>query len=169
MTVTPCSTSVTPSPVRSYATVATDLTGLAAVAEHNYFSPAVRKRLVIVLTDGESRKVEPRLAATLGRDDVRVLLVHVWQADEGIFITSEREAQYRPDQTSGRRLGEIAALLGGSVFSENAIGAIVDRAREEVGEGPTRSRRQRDPLALMPFATLAAAVPLAVVLRRRNL
>lgn len=158
-----------PPPLQSYATLATDFSALSAVAEGNLFSPSAGKRLLVVLTDGETRKVEPRLGDALRKAEIRTIFVHVWGADEGIFITSEPEAQYRPDPTSKSMLAQTAALVDGALFAEDDVGAAVARARAELGNGPTRPRRQRDLLALMPYATLAAALPLGLVLRRRNL
>lgn len=153
---------------RSNAILATDLSALAAFAREDYFSPATRRRLLVVLTDGETRTVEPGLAV-LRRAGIRALFVHVWGTDESIFQPSGAEPQYRPDPSSGETLAHVARLVGGAVFDEGDVDGVVARARRELGEGPTRLREQRDLLALMPFATLAAALPLALIIRRRNL
>lgn len=147
---------------------ATDLNALAAVARHAYFSPTARTRLLIVLTDGESRRVQGRLPAALRRERIRTIFVHVWAADESIFVTSRPERAYRPDPGSRRTLDRFAAAVDGSVFSESEVAGAIRRARTELGSGPTRPRRQRDLFALMPWTVLAAALPLALVLRRRN-
>jgi hypothetical protein len=152
---------------RSSAILGTDLSALGAFARENYFSPGVRKRLLVVLTDGETEKVEPGLAR-VPRSGIRTLFVRVWGADEAIFQPSGTEPQYRPDPTSEQALVEVAQLVDGAVFDEDDVGGVVAQARRELGEGPTRPRKQRDLFALMPYATLAAAVPLALVLRRRN-
>lgn len=146
----------------------TDLSALDVFARQDLFSPSVRKRLLVVLTDGESERVEPGLAV-LAKEGIRTLFVHVWGADESIFRPSGAEPQYRPDPTSERTLAEVAALVDGAVFDENDLGAVAARARHELGEGPTRPRKQRDLFALMPYVMLAAVVPLALVVRRRNL
>jgi von Willebrand factor type A domain len=153
---------------RSNAILATDLSALGSFARANFFSRGVRKRLLVVLTDGETEKVEPGLAS-LPRSGIRSLFVHVWGADEAIFQPSGAEPQYRPDPTSERSLAEVAELVDGAVFDEDDVGGVVAQARRELGEGPSRPRKQRDLFALMPYVTLAAAVPLALVLRRRNL
>ena len=157
-----------PPPV-SYLTLATDLNGLAAVGQQGYFSPGTSKRLLIVLTDGEAERVQARLPAALGKAGIDTIFVQVWRSSESIFLTSRPEPGYRPDPLSRRRLADFAAAVEGAAFSEDEAGVIVERARAAVGEGPTRSRTQRDLLALMPYATLAAVLPLAFVLRRRNL
>lgn len=147
---------------------ATDLNALAAFAGDSYFSPGVPKRLLIVLTDGESQPIRPELAI-LRNAGIRTLFVHVWGADESIWRPKGAEPQYRPDPTSQRALARAATLADGAVFDERDVGGVVSRARAELGQGPTRPREQRDLFALMPYVTLAAALPLALVLRRRNL
>lgn len=148
---------------------ATDLNALAAVARHAYFSPTTAKRLLIVLTDGESRRVHAGLATALRRERIRTIFVHVWAADESIFVTSRPERAYRPDPGSRRTLDRFAAAVEGAVFSEDDLAGVIRKARAELGSGPTRPRRQRDLFALMPWTVLAAALPLVLVLRRRNL
>ncbi|MBA2460899.1 MAG: VWA domain-containing protein [Actinobacteria bacterium] len=156
-------------PPSSYGRLATDLNGLAAVGEQGYFSPEARKRLLIVLTDGETERVKARLPVALRKARIRTILVHVWRANESIFLTSKPEPEYRPDPSSASTLAQFAAAVDGATFPEDEVGAVVERALAELGEGPVRARSQRDLLALMPYVTLAAALPLALVLRRRNL
>jgi hypothetical protein len=148
--------------------LSTDLNALDVFARQDLFSPEARKRLLVVLTDGESERVEPGLAA-LDREGIRTLFVHVWGAEESIFRPSGAEPQYRPDPTSEQTLAQAATLVDGAVFDEGNVGGVAAQARRELGEGPTRPRKQRDLFALMPYVMLAAAVPLALVLRRRNL
>lgn len=156
-------------PPSRYAGLATDLNGLAAVGRQAYFSPETARRVLIVLTDGETEKLGAALPVAVRKARIRTIFVHVWRAGESIFLTSRPEPEYRADPSSRETLGLFAAAVEGTVVSEDARGAIVERARAELGTGPTRSRSRRDLLALMPFATLAAAFPLALVLLRRNL
>lgn len=156
-------------PPAGYGTMATDLGALAAVGRQGFFDPSARKRLLVVLTDGETQAVGPVLGTVLRKHRIDTVFVHVWGSGESIFVTSAPEPQYRPDPASRRKLAQLAETVGGAVFSEDDVRGAVAFARAELGEGPTRPRRQRDLLALMPWATLAAAFPLALVLRRRNL
>ena len=94
--------------------------------------------------------------------------MHVRRPGESIFVTSAAEHQYRSDPSSGRTLAALAEDVGGAVFAEGDVGEAAQYLRAQLGEGPTRPRRQRDLLALMPYVTLAAVLPLALVLRRRN-
>ncbi len=148
--------------------LATDLGSLAAVANQRFFSPAARSRVLVVLTDGETEAPRPALAAALQRAGIDTVLVQLHRPEERIYVTSAPEPAYRSDPDSPRRLARLAATLDGAAFGEAELGAAAAHVRERLGEGPTRPRRQRDLLALMPWVTLAAAFPLALVLRRRN-
>lgn len=163
------SVTVEPPGTGTYAVRATDLNALASVANQAYFSPGVRTRVLVVLTDGESRRVRAALPVALRRAGIRTVFVHVWRRDESIFVTSRADRGYRPDPRSRQTLDEFAAAVDGAVFSESELARVVAHARRELGDGPTRPQRQRDLLALMPWATAAAALPLALLLRRRNL
>jgi hypothetical protein len=153
---------------RETSVVATDLNALSPFAGDSYFSPEARKRLLIVLTDGESPSATSRLAQ-LGRAGIRTSFVHVWGSDESIWRPKGAEPQYRPDPSSTQVLAQAAGLADGSVFDERATGDVVRWARGELGDGPTRPGEQRDLLALMPYVLLAAVLPLGFVLRHRNL
>jgi hypothetical protein len=162
------STGIERPPPASYGTVATDLGSLAAVGRQSYFSPAVRKRLLVVLTDGETQRVEPGLVAALRKARVRTVFVHVWQARESVYVSSAQEHQYRSDPSSRQQLVRLAEAVDGKAFAESDVGAVVSHVRAQLGAGPTRPRRQRDLFALMPYVTLAAVLPLGFVLLRRN-
>ena len=157
-----------PPPSVFYSAHATDLCALWAVGTSGFFSPDVRKRVLVALTDGETQELRPALGA-LRDAGVHTVFVHVWGADEAIFATSKPEPQYRPDPSSERALAQAAEVVDGEVFGEDEVGAAAAHVRAELGTGPTRSRSRRDLLALMPYVTLAAVAPLAYVLRRRNL
>jgi hypothetical protein len=151
-----------------HSTLATDLTGLATIGREGYFSPSARKRLLVVLTDGETLPVKPGLG-NLAKARVSAIFVHLWGSDEAIYLTTEAEPEYRPDPSSRGVLANAAALVDGAVFDEDEFEAVVARAREDLGQGPMRPRSQRDLFALMPYVMLAALLPLGLVLLRRNL
>jgi hypothetical protein len=153
---------------REDSVLATDLNALSSFAGNSYFSPAARKRLLVVLTDGESRAIQPELAR-LREAGIRTIFVHVWGPDESIWRPKGAEPQYRPDPGGRQTLAQAAALADGEVFAEGDIGGVVDQARAALGEGEARPREQRDLFALMPYVMVAAVLPLGFLLRHRNL
>jgi hypothetical protein len=59
--------------------------------------------------------------------------------------------------------------VGGRVVDESDLGAVQGAAEEFFGSGPTKARPfEGERVALMPYVTLAAFLPLAFVLWRRN-
>lgn len=157
-------------PAARYAPLATSLNGLAAIPRTNFFSPAVERRLLVVLTDGETDDVDPSLARAFERQPcVTVVFVRMGNAAERIYETGVAEPGYRPDPALRGRLDEVAKLVEGRVFPEDDVAGVIEAARQALGSGPTRPRElEGQRLALMPYVTLAALLPLALILWRRN-
>ena len=135
-----------------------------------YFPPAAKKRVLVVLTDGESRPLTEDLAdAFSAKPAIEVMFVHLWEGDEQVFIAGVPEVTYRSDPTSASTLEQVAQAVGGEVLDEGAAGSVPGRVRELIGDGPTANREHEgNRRALMPWITLLTVIPLAYVLRRRN-
>ncbi len=160
-----------PPPALFFSTRATSLDALEAIPQRKFFSPSARKRLLIVLTDGESRPLDEDLRAAFSRRSrIETLFVRLWAADERIYETGVAERGYRPDRASGSALATVASQIGGRVFDEEQLDAAEAAAVSALGSGATRERViEGDRRALMPYATLAVLVPLGFILLRRNL
>jgi hypothetical protein len=153
-------------------TVVTSLEALVSVPELLYFSPRAKNRLLVVLTDGESLPLQGGLARAFGKatPPIRTILVHFWDAEERIYATGVAEGGYRPQPGAKDTLDRVASLIGGRVFPEDDPNGVVAAAREIAGEGETRKRElEGERIALMPYVTLAAILPLGFLLLRRNL
>ncbi|HEY3922078.1 MAG TPA: vWA domain-containing protein [Gaiellaceae bacterium] len=139
---------------------ATNLAALSVLGTGDYFPPSARKRLVVVLTDGESRAFDEQVLARALRGE-RLVLVHVWAPGEAVYDDGTLEQGYHEDPTSGTTLANLAAANGGTAESEAQLHRAIDAARADVGSGPTvaaaRALRTR-PLA--PFIALLALLPL---------
>ena len=157
-------------PPAVYATVATKLGSLREIPEQSYFPPSAKKRVVVVLTDGESEMPEGDLAAAFEREPrIRTVFVPVWGADEAIYETGVAEGGYSPDPRGEAIMGRAAELVGGTVVGEHDPQALVSAIREAVGTGETVARSESSGrLALMPWVTLIALLPLVFLLFRRN-
>jgi hypothetical protein len=148
----------------------TSLDALAAIPRGSYFTPSTRKRALIVLTDGETNEVSTRLArAYLREPRIQAIFVRFWGGDERVYTGGVPEPAYEPDPDSAAQLERIASAVGGRVYDEGDRGGVLAAAERALGSGPTAERRtQRQRLALMPYLTLAALVPLGLLLWRRN-
>lgn len=158
-----------PGPTVSLSAVpTTTLDSLASIPRLNYFSPTARKRLLVVLTDGETRPLEQDLAAPYARQPrIATLLVRIGEAGERVFTAGVAEDAYQPPEGAAAALDQVASQVEGRVV---AAEAVVAAAREALGTGPTRQRIiEGERRALMPWVALAAVLPLGLVLLRRNL
>jgi hypothetical protein len=167
-----------PPPV-SQAVRATNYAALDDIATGNYFAPRVARRVIVLLTDGESNPFDPdALGRQLGiQEGYRFVAIRFWNANESVFDANGRaEPGYHPDPTGQVLLAQLAAALGGRSFEESGIGAASSYLRQIVGRGPSeRARRVLGQHALAPYvAGLALALLLISmvppgVLRRRIL
>lgn len=159
-----------PPPGAFYLTFATNLNSLRSVPEKSYFPPSAKKRVLVVLTDGETQAPDSALAGAFKRRPrIETIFVRLWDAGERIYEAGVAEGGYRPDPRSDAAVARTASLVGGRVFQEDDAGGVVGAVREAIGEGPTVQRaHESGRLALMPYLTAAALVPLCIVLLRRN-
>jgi hypothetical protein len=144
---------------------ATSYAGLDDIATGNYFAPHVTRRVVVLLTDGESNPFDAgALARELGAQrGYRFLAVRFWNADEAVFDANGRaEPGYHPDPTGRVLLAELAGALGGRSFEENELGAASSYLRQIIGRGGTRVVREA--LGQRALAPYIAALALALLL-----
>lgn len=98
------------------------------------------------------------------------MFVRIWDADERIYLTGVAELGYSADPKSEAALARVASTVGGRVVSEGDAEGLRQAVVDLLGTGPTMDRRHEgNRLALMPWITLAAFLPLGYVLLRRNL
>jgi len=145
-----------PPPTNIYYDRATDLGVLSDIPGRSFFSPSVRKRVIVVLTDGESRPVR-------ARRKLATVFVHVWQPGERVFATGRPDKTYRADPGSGAFLSAL-----GTTVEEGDDDAAIAAVRSAVGSGPTEPVRDHSYVGLMRPLVLAALVSLLFVLWRRN-
>jgi hypothetical protein len=156
-------------PPRAAAVRATSYGALADIAAGNYFLPTATRRVVILLTDGESNPVQSgdlagRLAAGRG---YRFVAVRFWQANESVYDgEGKAEPAYRPDPSGRTTLRDLAAALGGRTFEEAEVGAAATYLRGLVGSGPTvrTTGTDRSRLPLAPYLALPALLGLLAAL-----
>jgi hypothetical protein len=150
-------------PPREVSTVATTFDALRQVATQGFFAQTVRKRAIVLVTDGESRAFDPDLVArSLGDHGIQLAIVRVgggadrvWRAD------GKPEANFRPDP---RGAALSVGRLASAAHAPTGVGSgrVVARA---LGSGPSAvvgvQPRTR---ALSPIPALLALLPLALLL-----
>ena len=151
----------------------TNLTALAAVPSQNYFLPSVRRRVAIALSDADSDPIDGAGLEDAFRAQPRTALLLVRIGDEGDAVYDERgvpEPGYRTSPDAPALAAQAADAAGGRVYEEDELAAVTAAARSRLGgEGETELRPgQERRVALAPWAVALAAVPFALLLRRRN-
>jgi len=152
----------------------TDLTALAALPTANFFAPAMRRRVGIVLTDAESDPIDSDVldGAYRAVPQTTLVLVRVARAGERVFDEQGRpEPGYVAGPGAGAIAAQVAGIAGGRVFGEGQAAAAGRAAVEALGAGGrtqawARGERRRP---LGPYALVVSALPLAYLVRLRNL
>lgn len=160
-----------PPPVHTLLTRVTSLESLSAVATQGFYAPTATRRVLVVLTDGESLPgSRARLAPLFARPPgIATVFVHLWDREERVFRGRVPEAGYRPDPGSREILDRLAADLGGRVFAETELGLATEHLPKLVGTGPTVVEGQvRRDVPLAPLLAGVVALPLALLLWRRD-
>lgn len=145
---------------------ATAFGALTQIASGEYFERTARRRIVVLLTDGESGPVNPgeiarSLAAARG---YRFLAVRVWDSREAVYgADGKPEPGYRPDPSGRTILTALAETTGGRSFEGSEVSAASSYLTGLVGHGPARATRAGEP-GRTPLAPYVAAFALLLVL-----
>ena len=157
------------------AVVATNIGAVGALGTQNFFAPPPtgRRRLVVLLTDGESRGFDPGPVGQALARAPGVHLVVVRVGSDGRERLGREAAASRattPTRTAGDRLASLASAADGKVFSEGSVGAAASAVRGALGSGPTVVRgHTAKTRTLAPYVALLALLPLLLVLPRLRL
>ena len=138
--------------------VATAFDQLNEVTTQTFFSPRARKRVLVVLSDAETRPFDARgTLAALRRARTTPVVVRFWHPGERI-----PHALYRSTQP-----GALARLraAGWAAYSETELPAVVRRVRAAIGSGTTANvGYRRSETSIAPAVALAALAPLLLVI-----
>jgi hypothetical protein len=150
---------------------ATTFAALTGMGTQGFFSPEARKRVVVVLTDGESPDVEAgRVGSSFRRAGIQAVFLRFWGAGERVFTNGDAEPQYRPQPESRAILESLAAATGGRAFDEADLTGAERQVHADLGSGKAEAvaseRGHRLPLA--PYLAAVAILPLGVLLWRRD-
>jgi von Willebrand factor type A domain len=160
-----------PPPSTSFGTTVTTLDALGGLPTLNFFTPGVKKRAVVVFTDGESQPITSALSSDFSKKPrVDVTFVRMGAASERIYASGVPEAGYKPDPASSATLTAAAGAVRGRILEEGQVRQAASAVRDWISTGPTIDRRiEGSRRALMPLVALLAVFPLGFVLYRRNL
>jgi hypothetical protein len=126
-----------------------------------FFSPNVHRRVLVVLSDAETRSFEAHtVLRQLEQAGTTPVVVRFWSAGERIFQPGSES--YRATQPGV--LNTLRAA-GWPAYSETQLGAAVRRIRAAVGSGPSiRVGYAEEEVQLAGWLALAAFLPLLLLL-----
>jgi hypothetical protein len=149
---------------------ATTFAALGDIASGNYFTPKAARRVVVLLTDGESNPVEASDVARKLRG-YRFVAIRVWRGGERVYRSDGRpETAYRSDPLGRVELGKVASALGGRAYEESDLDAAAAALRRAAGRGgPTETvgGTASGRTLLAPWLAAAALVLLLLALATR--
>lgn len=151
---------------------ATSLNALGDIGRAAYFDTLTTRRLVVVLTDGETLPVDyETLRTRLVDARVAAIFVHVWRGDERVVAADgQPDPAYRPDPTALRSLRRVAGAVDGGVFVEGQQREVAAEVRKFTSDGPlVEQGRELRPVELAPPIAAVTIVPVLLLLRRRTL
>jgi len=149
-------------PPRATAVRATDYGALVAVPHSGFFAPGTTRRIVVLVTDGESLPTPLTDLARAFGGGTHLVVVQTWGGDEGVFDeTGRRELNYTPDPSARAALEALVSAVGGTLAREPDL-APARRALQALGDhGAVRRtagvQTGRTPLA--PYLLAAAILP----------
>jgi hypothetical protein len=150
---------------RDVALQATTLQALAQVVQGRYFSGSARRRLLVVVTDGDSAPFDiGAVAAALRAGRVQLVLVRIGGSDERVYdAEGSPEPLFRPNPLAAQTLAALSDASNGAVVSSGDAAAQV--ADDFLGEGPTSSEGVATEVVSLAGGFAAAAIlPLLVLL-----
>jgi hypothetical protein len=155
------------------AVTATSFAALGNIPAGNFFAPTARKRLVVLLTDGESKPFDSTTVADAfaRTPPTGLITVRFGSPDEAIHLPDGRiDPGYHSDPESAVTLRDLAAATQGAAYDENRLGSAAAALRRFAGGGPTRATTvvRRQPVPLAPYVALASLLPLGFAARRRS-
>ena len=157
-----------PPPIETLVARVTTYAALEDIGSGNYFDPGVTRRVIVLLSDGESLPFRPseitaQLPPAFG---YRFLVIRFWAPGEAVYDPNGRkEPGYHPSAAGKVVLAQLAGSLGGRSYEEANFAEAAGYLREIVGTGPTATtRRAASVRTLAPFVAGLAALLLALAL-----
>jgi von Willebrand factor type A domain len=147
----------------------TNLASVTSIATQGFFTPGIRHRFLVLITDGEGQFDPESLAGTLNKAKVELITIRVWGANERVYGQNGRPELYRPDSRGPQLLASLAMALGTPTVTDHGLNAAVRAIRATLGKQPVEKEgRKLHKRSLAPFLALCALLPLGIVLWRRN-
>ncbi len=153
-----------PPPTFTYSTSATSYDLLAGIPERAFYPKTTTKRLLVVLTDGESRPFGGDLTRAFQRKPrVETVFVRIWGKNERIYETGVAEGWVpRPTPRAPMRSSGSPGFVGGRHSTSPRLTRQATRceARKPGPRARAGGDRRRAACSPTPYVTLPRPAPL---------
>jgi von Willebrand factor type A domain len=147
---------------------ATNLQALLSLTSSHFFTNTVKRRLLVVFTDGEASSDLRLFGYEIGQT-LRPVFVHTWAPGERIYHHGKADPHYLADPASTILLARAAQLSDGTVVGDAKLGPLLQASKSIVGHGPEMGQiNAYARVALAPWVALAGILPLGFLFYRRN-
>jgi VWA domain-containing protein len=147
--------------------VGTKLGALSDLVAANYFSPAAKRRVAVVFTDGETLPENlSALPMLFAEGNVNVFFVQYWERDERIYDAhGALNPAYAPEPALTTPLATLAKVMSSRVYEPRQTGDVAAAIGAAIGDGPMTTRgRELGTRLLTPYLVLVSFLPLAFLL-----
>jgi len=144
---------------------------VAAPVRDGYFAPGRRRRVLVILTDAESRDFDAGpVRSALRSPGLTTVLVSIGSDRERVFGPDGLpEADFRPGPTA-ETIKRFIADTGAHAFGEGDLAGAEAAVRNATGSGArVRVGSESTSTDIAPYLVLAAFLPLGLLIRLRNL
>ena len=136
---------------------------LSEVARRHFFSASARRKVLVVLTDAETRDFDARgVMEQLLQTGITPIIVRFWHRGERIYNGGRPVGSYRATDPPS-----LVALrdAGWPMYRETELAAVVRRVEVAIGSGPvSRVGYDRRETSIAPMIAFAALAPLLLLL-----
>lgn len=176
-----------PPPALGLGLPGTSFSALSPLRDQGYFDPASRRRVAILLTDGETGPYDAQTVAQAllgpdrpngltggttktGQAPVHLIVVRVGGSGDRIYQPDgEVEPTYRADPRAEELVAGLVRDAGGDAFDASQSGSAGRALRRLFGTGPTRTEgTSPTTVALAPYLVALAGICLLGILWKRN-
>ena len=143
---------------------ATDFSNLSTLTSTQFFLPKTKRRIVVVLSDGEGPSFDTAsTVSALKHVHIRLVFVRFGTSNDRIWLhppgqSPTIDSKFEPDLSDLGEVRLLAGETGGGFYDQRSIGKAVDKVEQLAGHGPDRPAV---PLSLYadslgPYVLLAA-------------
>lgn len=149
----------------------TNLEALSDIVDKDFFTPGMKKKkLVVVLTDGESDSYNAaQLSGYFRQAKIELVFIHVWGPHERVFTPEGKPEIYRSDPLAVARMEAFTRVMKSPFIPENQGIRAAQEVRHALGELQSAQKETKPREVLLAPYLIALAILVSALLLSRNI